>query len=76
VLTFGHFGRHGARFELKDQPQGNHCMPPRFVALNSKISVATTSVTPPQKSAQAKKIFSVTVTESPPGHVGLRLSRA
>jgi hypothetical protein len=43
-------------------------MPPRFVALNSKISVATTSVTPPQKSAQAKKIFSVTVIEPFPGH--------
>jgi len=31
-----------------------------LVALNSQISVATNSVTPPLKSAQVKKIFSVT----------------
>jgi len=36
-------------------------MRPCFVALNSKISVATISVMPPQKSAQARKMFSVAV---------------
>jgi hypothetical protein len=42
---------------------------PRFVALNSKISVATRSVTPPLKSAQARKMFSVTVIAPSPGQL-------
>jgi hypothetical protein len=47
-----------------------------LVALNSQISVATTSVTPPLKSAQVKKISSVTVIAASPRHAGPRRSRA
>jgi len=42
-------------------------MPPCLAALNSQISVATASVRPPLKSAQVKKISSVTVIAASPG---------
>ena len=47
-----------------------------FAALNSKISIAPRSVTPPLKSAQARKMFSVGVIAPSPGQViGLQPSR-
>jgi hypothetical protein len=47
-----------------------------FVAFNSKMSNEARSVTPPLKSAQARKMFSVVVIAPSPGHVNLRQRRA
>jgi hypothetical protein len=47
-----------------------------FAALNSKITIAPRSVTPPLKSAQTRKMFSVgVIAPSPRQVIGLQPSR-